>query len=106
MGTGGTSSFTTVFTNQTPTITTSGLSAGATTLTTAQMPSHTHTVPRVLIDGANRTEVGGDCKQYATQNTGATGGGGSHTHTVTGTATSTAITLAVQYVDVIIAQKN
>jgi len=106
VGTGGTSSFTTVFANQTPTITTSGLSAGATTLTTAQMPSHAH----VLTDAAccgpvnGRTEVGGN--GGATSNTGSTGGGGSHTHTVSGTATSSAITLNVAYVDVIIAQKN
>jgi hypothetical protein len=35
-----------------------------------------------------------------------TGGGGSHTHSLTGSATSSAITLAVQYVDVIIATKD
>ncbi len=36
----------------------------------------------------------------------ATGGGGSHTHTLVGSATSSAITLDIQYVDLIIAQKN
>ena len=41
--TGGSTAFSTVFANQTPTITTSGLSAGATTISTAQMPSHKHT---------------------------------------------------------------
>jgi len=106
VGTGGTTGFTTVFANQTPTITTSGLSAGATTLTTAQMPSHTHTVARALVDGASRSEYGGCDRAYATINTGSTGGGGSHTHTVSGTATSSAITLNVQYVDVIIAAKD
>jgi len=105
VGTGGTTGFTTVFTNQTPTITTSGLSAGATTLTTAQIPSHTHTYNQSndgTINGPyNNISVGNN-----STSTGSTGGGGSHTHTVSGTATSTAITLNVQYVDVIIAQKN
>ena len=107
VGSGGTSSFTTVFTNQTPTITTSGLSAGATTLTTAQIPSHSHTLPFASVYTATGSGVANTTSGYnGAQGTGSTGGGGSHTHTVTGTATSTAITLAVQYVDVIIATKN
>ena len=40
--TGGTTAFSTVFANQTPTINVSGLSAGATTLNSTQIPSHTH----------------------------------------------------------------
>ena len=103
---GGTTGFTTVFTNQTPTITTSGLSVGATTLTTAQIPSHDHPIslygscgPTI---GAQYT-VGNFITSY---NSGLTGGGGSHDHTISGTATSTAITLDVQYVDVIIATKD
>jgi hypothetical protein len=103
VGTGGPSSFTTVFTNQTPTITTSGLSAGATTLTTPQIPSHSHTMP--ASDGKSPGPGPGG-PGGTTQNTGSTGGGNSHTHTVTGTATSNAITLNVAYVDVIIATKN
>jgi hypothetical protein len=100
---GGTSTFTTCFTNQTPTITTSGLSAAATTLTTAQIPSHVHS--------QGSTDVGsraGDGTNFLTDpsNTGATGGGGSHTHTISGSATSSAVTLAVQYVDLIIAAKD
>ena len=106
VGSGGTSSFTTVFTNQTPTITTSGLSTGATTLTTAQMPSHTHVMRHVSTCGGSTVYGGNFQGDIGPFNTGSTGGGGSHTHTVTGTATSTAITLAVQYVDVIIATKN
>ena len=102
---GGSSAFTTVFTNQTPTITTSGLSAGATTLSTAQMPSHSHSYR--AFSGYNGTYG----VQFQSQDGGfqastATGGGGSHTHTVSGSATSSAITLAVQYVDVIIATKD
>jgi len=104
VGSGGTTGFTTVFTNQTPTITTSGLSAGATTLTTAQIPSHTHTYTQN--SGYPAAGLGGSAQDGAPIASSSTGGGGSHTHTVTGTATSTAITLNVQYVDVIIATKN
>lgn len=101
---GGTSAFTTVFTNQTPTINTSGLSVGATTLSTAQMPSHNHSAAGVSGDyrGGSDWNPG-----YAvSSNTGATGGGGSHSHSLAGSATSSAITLNVQYVDLIIASKN
>jgi hypothetical protein len=109
--TGGSVAFTTAFASQTPSgsvsINTSGLSAGATTLNTAQIPSHTHTV-----GGA---DVSNDCvgNGYRTGSgviTGATGGGGSHTHSVTGSAsgsfTGNAINLAVQYIDVIRATKD
>jgi hypothetical protein len=111
----GTTAFTTVFSNQTPTITTSGLSAGATTLTTSQIPSHSH-----LFNSQNRTAGGGGGYSLsATDDNGgtglsgfngvainSTGGGGSHTHSVTGSATSSAITLNVQYIDIILASKN
>lgn len=100
-GSGGTTAFTTVFTNQTPVITTSGLSAGATTLTTAQMPSHTHGIPTGCGGGGASCGGTGGGPQ-----TGSAGGGGSHTHTVAGSATSSAVTLNVQYVDMIICTKN
>jgi hypothetical protein len=100
---GGTTGFSTVFTNQTPTITTSGLSAGATTLTTAQMPSHTHTY-NIGGPGGGGFAFGGNAA--SAQNTSSTGGGGSHDHTISGSATSSAITLNVQYVDLIIASKD
>lgn len=105
---GGTSAFTTVFTNQTPTINTSGLSAGATTLSTTQIPSHTHSYTRptstinFLVSGCG----GAGTVSNNAQTTGGTGGGGSHTHGISGSATSSAITLNVQYVDLIIASKN
>ena len=92
---GGSVSFTSAFTSQTTTI-------GNTTLTTAQIPSHTHDI--VYTTGAFS---GGTASVVQTLGTGgltatsnATGGGGSHTHT------STAINLAVSYVDVIIATKD
>lgn len=104
---GGTTAFTTVFTNQTPTITTSGLSAGATTLSTSQMPSHIHNIkigsagygPSFAPGGT----YGGFGDSGAMQ---ATGGSGSHSHSISGSATASAITLNVQYVDLIIASKN
>jgi hypothetical protein len=117
--TGGSVGFTTAFASQTPTISntlsvdTSGLSAGATTLTTAQIPSHTHSVNTGAAD-----EGGGNNNSYQKGNvslsitSGATGGGGSHNHSISGSATlsggitSSAINLAVQYLDVITATKN
>jgi hypothetical protein len=107
---GGTTAFSTVFTNQTPSITTSGLSAGATTLAENQMPSHAHSIRYGNAIGGygNGSIVTGADTLFGTGSgaVGSTGGGGSHTHTVTGSATSSAITLAVQYVDVIIATKD
>jgi hypothetical protein len=110
--TGGSVAFTTAFASQTPagsvSINTSGLSAGATTLSTAQMPSHTHSalVGSFIDGGGNAMNVNGG----SSFNTGSTGGGGSHTHTVSGSATGsftgTAINLAVQYIDVIRATKD
>jgi len=105
---GGTTAFTTVFTNQTPTITTSGLSAGATTLSTSQIPSHSHTVS---LDNNYTGQASENVARQGRDNirsmsTGSEGGGGSHSHSISGSATSSAITLNVAYVDVIIATKN
>lgn len=110
--TGGSVAFTTAFASQTPagsvSINTSGLSAGATTLTTPQIPSHNHTAATVG-GGINAGGSPGG-PTAASGNTGNTGGGGSHTHSVSGSATGsftgTAINLAVSYVDLIIASKN
>ena len=94
--TGGTTAFSTVFSNQTPTIT-----VGSTTLSTSQIPSHTHTCGPV---------AGGTYFAYGSSgpaldisgSTGATGGGGSHNHT----GSSSAITLNVKYVNIILCSKN
>jgi hypothetical protein len=96
-----------VFTNQTPTINVSGLAAGATTLSTAQMPSHRH--PLNSGGGGCGTAVvgtnsGGGGTGIFCSNT--TGGGGSHTHSISGSASSSAITLNVLYANVIICSKN
>lgn len=106
---GGTTAFTTVFANQTPTITTSGLSAGATTLSTTQIPSHTHTQTGNTnpdVPSGNWTQNVWNAGNNGGPSTGATGGGGSHSHSISGSATSSAITLNVQYVDLIIASKD
>jgi hypothetical protein len=105
---GGTSAFTTVFANQTPIITVSGLSASATTLSTTQMPNHSHTF---YVAGNNTGGwVGSTGTDPASSPTGVAtsseGGGGSHTHSISGSASSNAIVLNVQYVDLIIASKN
>ncbi len=83
---------------------------GSTTLTEAQIPSHTHSYSwyQSVSKGSTGTRPvgvtnGGSSVTVAlNQVVSATGGGGAHNHTFTGTA----INLAVQYVDVIIATKN
>lgn len=109
---GGSVDFTTAFASQTPTgsvsITAVSGSAGATTLSTPQIPSHSHP------NGANAggtVYVPGNPGAATVGNTGATGGGGSHTHPFSfssgsGTFSGNAINLAVKYVDVIRATKD
>ena len=87
VGSGGSVGFTTAFA--------SGLSAGATTLSTAQIPSHTHDYNGFAVAGAGGVSVG---VTSGTATTTSTGGGGSHTHTLP--------SFAVKYVDVIIATKS
>lgn len=72
---------------------------GATTLSTTQIPSHTHAGGLV-----GSTQYGVNAQQYssygnftALTNTGATGGGGSHNHS---------ITTSIKYYDFIIASKD
>jgi hypothetical protein len=93
---GGSVAFTTAFASQAVSGT-----VGNTTLTTTQIPSHSHSARQQATSAA--MAFGGDFTGYYNDgNTGAAGGGGSHNHSFTGTA----INLAVQYVDVIIATKN
>lgn len=88
-GSGGSVAFTTAF---------AAGSTGATTLTTTQIPSHTHTVPTGNSTATPRTISYIDGNDTGlTYNTGSTGGGGSHTHS---------LALDVQYVDLIIASKD
>jgi hypothetical protein len=114
---GGSVAFTTAFASQTPTgsvsITAVSGSAGATTLTTPQIPSHNHTIatagggtPNNQMLQAGATNSASSALQNVTA--GNTGGGGSHTHPFSfssgsGTFTGNAINLAVKYYDFIIA---
>jgi hypothetical protein len=108
-GTGGTTAYSTVFANQTPTI--SG-SASATTLSLAQIPSHDHSGAAGGNGGASvpvtygNYQVTGDPSGYnsGTANVYSNGSGSSHTHGLS--ATSSAITLNVRYANIIICSKN
>jgi hypothetical protein len=113
--TGGSVNFTTAFASQTPTgsvaITAVSGSAGATTLTTPQIPSHNH---NRAVSGPAGGPIAGF--QFGATNpnnqvTDNTGGGGSHDHPFSfssgsGTFSGNAINLAVKYVDVIRATKD
>jgi hypothetical protein len=116
--TGGSVDFTTAFASQTPTgsvsISSVSGSAGATTLSTPQIPSHTHTTayqPGGKTNNPLRFSGTGPYDPPSLQNSGSTGGGGSHTHPFSfssgsGTFSGNAINLAVKYVDVIRATKD
>jgi hypothetical protein len=116
--TGGSVAFTTAFASQTPSgsvsISSVSGSAGATTLSTPQIPSHAHNTIAWEGPGAPTKKIG---FAQGTENTGNTtpsnntGGGESHTHPFSfssgsGTFSGNAINLAVQYVDVIRATKD
>jgi hypothetical protein len=113
---GGSVAFTTAFASQTPTgsvaISSVSGSAGATTLTTPQIPSHNHTATTGQNpNNPSPTIITGPLTGNAgpiTASTANTGGGGSHTHPFSfssgsGTFTGSAINLAVKYYDFIIA---
>lgn len=130
---GGTTAFTSVFASRTPagtianttdtgTIanTTDTGTVGSTTLTTAQMPSHSHTITRSTnLNNSNDTCLSTQGVSGVVT-TAAAGGGGSHNHSLTMNAhnhtltmnahnhtfTGTAMDFAVQYVDVILASKD
>ena len=112
--TGGSVAFTTAFASQA--VSGSVGTSGATTLSSSQMPSHTHNLNAPVIwstyNGGNPPNLFSGTTAAANSGTGTywnqpdnTGGGGSHTHSG-GSFTGTAINLAVQYVDVIIATKD
>ena len=114
--TGGSQGFTTAFASQTPTgsvaISSVSGSAGATTLTTPQIPSHTHTIPVIGNNNTGPTVAASALNPVSpSYPTSSTGGDGSHTHPFSfssgsGTFTGNAINLAVKYVDVIRATKD
>jgi hypothetical protein len=126
--TGGTTAYSTVFTNQTPTISVSvSGSVGSTTLSTSQMPSHSHQEYSILFfytndpsnsptDGVSRSSIYNSCGtnyypygSTPTFNyTGGAGSDGSHNHSFSGSGsgTSSAVTLNVRYANIIICSKN
>jgi hypothetical protein len=116
---GGSTAFTTVFASRTPagsvSVSVSGGSVGDTTLTTPQIPSHTHNYTRkdinpvpnngFLAAGSTRSSIN------STVATVSSGGNGAHSHpftvgTASGTFSGSALDFAVAYVDVIICSKN
>jgi hypothetical protein len=95
---GGSVAFTTAFASQSVAGT-----VGATTLSTTQIPSHTHNAFAGTAAGSFPFfGYSSGYNQNLSAATSSTGSGGSHDHTFSGTA----INLAVQYIDVIIASKN
>ena len=114
---GGSVDFTTAFASQTPTgsvtITSVTGTAGSTTLTTPQIPSHSHAQTRrsggPYIPNTTLQSAGSQGPVSPTNlTTEATGGGGSHDHPFSfssgsGTFSGNAINLAVKYYDFIIA---
>jgi hypothetical protein len=119
---GGSVGFTTAFASQTPAgsvaVTAVTGTAGATTLTTPQIPSHSHTVSggpfsspgggAALANNGGAMGNGPSANSYPTSSA---GGGGSHDHPFSfssgsGTFTGNAINLAVKYYDFIIATAN
>jgi len=110
--TGGSVGFTTAFASQTPTgsvsVTSISGTVGNTTLSTPQIPSHSHTGGST--PGGGQPGEGPSAFTHLITPTGAEGGGGAHNHPFSGsgsgTFTGNAINLAVQYIDVIRATKD
>ena len=103
---GGTFTFTTVFGSSFASKSIPG-TVGDTTLSTPQIPSHTHPYNHPVQPGF--ANVGKHPSKYndvydapTSGNSNDTGGGGSHTHSFAGGS----ISFEVQYVDVIICSKN
>jgi len=104
VGTGGTVAFETAFASQA--VGGTNGNTGATTLSVAQLPAHTHTAgapnQTAGLQGGAQANVGA---ADGTSVTGSTGGGGSHVHGGS-TFSGTAIDLNVKFYDVIIAAKD
>jgi hypothetical protein len=111
-GTGGSISFTSAFPSAavrpiSGSITAAG-SVGNTTLTIAQLPSHTHNSGSTVNVSPSGAGVAGRLVNDQAPAGGATGGGAAHTHPFTGASSpfSASIDLRVQYIDVIICSFN
>jgi len=106
---GGSTAFTSVFTSRTPGGSISG-TVQQFTLSTAQIPSHTHQYQRTYDDGAAQpgqvTLGGNNDGGYQFTATGSAGSDQAHSHGFTGSFSGSSQDFAVQYVDVIIATKD
>jgi hypothetical protein len=107
-GSGGTSAFSSVFPNSLRTVSAPNVpmtgSTGNTTLTTPQLPSHSHPNGGAigLSPGGGDVQAGAGWSRNSPA-TGANGGGGAHSHPWSGTAQfSINVDLRVQYIDVIV----
>ena len=115
-GSGGSTAFSTVMASRTPGGSVTMTNASF-TLTTSEIPSHTHQ-DRITIglddnNGTNGQDASINLRQTADRpvfsfygTTEATGSSGSHTHNNTASFTGNAMDFAIQYVDVIICSKN
>jgi hypothetical protein len=110
-GSGGSAAFTTAF--GTPSVSGSvslSGSVGATTLTTAQLASHSHTVSTRVSGGGGGGAALGNYQETSAYNLGTTSAGSnsSHTHSFSGSGSlsSASADINVAYVDVIIATKD
>jgi hypothetical protein len=81
---------------------------GGTTLTVAQIPSHSHAAGSSVTVSPGSPGVTGRLVNDSAPNTSLTGGGGSHTHPFAGSSApfTSSIDLRVQYIDVIICTFN
>lgn len=122
--TGGSVAFSTCFASRSISGTVSG-SVQAMTLSTSQLPSHTHWYSGSPIDDANFSGTGSNGQMYGLMSDGgagynsndpnygsgrnllASGGGGSHDHgAVSGSLSGATVNLAINYVDIILATKS
>ena len=111
VGSGGTTAFTSAFSSATAlSVTSISGTAGATTLSTAQIPSHAHVATRYAgppySAGTSLPRENGMPSIGGALQTGLTGGGGSHSHPFSFSSGAGSVNLAVQYVDVIFAAKD
>ena len=118
-GSGGSLSFSSVFTDTAPTITSDTLAGDLTSLSGSQIGIHTHGV-RGADSSRNNWGIGltaygaswgtGYVTMYnpgaTTIASGSTGSGTGHSHAISGTASIAPASLSVMYVDVILAQKD
>jgi hypothetical protein len=111
VGSGGSVDFTTAFTgSRAITVTSVSGSAGATTLSTPQIPSHVHSIAAWSVGSGSGTIIAGagepGLNNDVNQDSRATGGGGSHTHPFSFSSGAGTVDLAIKYVDLIIAAKD